>query len=127
MVMSMAKEHWIKFVGWLDKDKKIAIVEYGGRKYYIPRTRLIPHPVCQLRHLDIRDPNKLAIICAEENSFLGIPVFRHILHLDKLGNPKLIEPQKVYDFPKTVKFSCVRDKILKEKMDTDKAIKVCSV
>ena len=118
---------YMKFVRWLDPQKRIAVIRVAGREYYVPRTRLIPHLMCQLRHPEIKDPNQLAIKCAEENSFFGLAVFRHILHLEKLGNPKLIEREKVYDFPKNISFSCVRDKIVKEKIDLDEAIKICSV
>lgn len=116
-----------EFVGWVDPEKKIAKIKAYGQIFYVPRTRLIPHLSCQAKYFGkIKDPNELAIKCAEENSFFGIPIFRHILHLVKIGNPTAIEKEKVYDFPRDVDFFCVREEILKGE-PTDEAIKKCRV
>jgi len=121
-----------RFLRWLDPEKRWALflIVDTGQQMVVPRSRLIPHPLCQyeLEAQGIRDPNRIAEICAERNSLFGIPIFRHYLHLIKKGDYMAMDAEeweKTYYFPPHVDFSKVRDLIL-QGWDIDEAIAECS-
>lgn len=78
-----------KFIKWVDPEKRWALFtdEDTKQQFIVPRSRLIPHPLCQyeLEAQGIRDPNRIAEACAERSSVFGIAIFRHYLHLMKKG------------------------------------------
>jgi len=123
------------FVRWLDPQRLWAVIKVSDRLtyyMYVPRTRLIPHPACELeaRSKGITDPNDIVDYCAERSSLFGIPLMRHFAHL-YLTKKDLYcmdseEQRKAYLFPSTVDFSCVRDCILERKGDVDECIRLCS-
>jgi len=119
-------EDKIDFKKWVD-GKDYAMVEYDGKEYLVPRTRMLPHPVCQvkLERKGVTDPDELVDKCAERDSMFGLSVFHHIFHLAKEKAPMKREPEKVYPIPEDVSFGCVRDHVLKGE-DIDKAYKECS-
>lgn len=130
----MAKQEFV-FVKWL-YDKHLAVFKdtLSGKYFVVPKSRLIPHPICEYKHSNIRDPNLLSEICTEENSLFGIAIFRHFLHKLKLhelsDSPDRVivteeDIEKAYDFPLITDFSCVRDCILRGG-DTDLCIAECS-
>ena len=134
----MPSEREFRFVRWYDPNKLFAVFEVTDLKQYflVPRSRLIPHPLCQysLEAKGIRDPNLIAEICAEQGSVFGIAIFRHWLHCVKTGkvakDPSALVPdeedyEKAYPFPPNVDFSCVRDCLLRGE-DTDICIAECS-
>jgi len=123
-----------KFRKWIyiNGMKAFAVIydTESGEEFYVPRSRLIPTPACEgyARSLGLNDPNKIMEFCVERNSFFGIPVFRHYLHLRAKGDLKSMDVEelyKAYEFPPKTDFSCIRDLILQGK-DTDIAIAMCS-
>ena len=116
-----------RFVRW-GPEKTYALFEYEGRLVNIPFSRLIPHALCEssLRSIGVKDPNRIARLCAESSSIFGPVAFRHYLHLSlAYGNTLVREREKEYLFPETIDFSCVRDLIIRGE-DTDEAIRRCS-
>lgn len=119
-----------KFVRWWDRERRFAVFEdtKTHELFIVPRSRIIPHALCEAKHSDVGDPNRIAEICAEENGLFGIPLFRWYLR-KKLRRALLKvadeDWEKAYFFPPTVDFSCVRDLILQGER-TDEAIRRCS-
>ena len=123
-----------KFVKWLDSEHLWALIEVSDRNtyyMYVPRSRLIPHPLCEMeaRSLGIIDPNEIVDYCTERSSFFGIVLMRHFTHL-YLTKRNLYcmdqeEKAKAYRFPSTIDFSCLRDCIL-ESGDVDECVRKCS-
>ena len=120
-----------KFLRWLDPEHRWALFQVvdTGEQMVVPRSRLIPHTICEgeARGKGLRDPNAIIDYCTERNSLFGIPIFRHWLHLTKKGNLMSMDEEeweKAYYMP-PVDFSCVRDCILAGK-DTDVCIAECT-
>ena len=121
-----------KFLDWIDPEHHWArfLIVDTGEVMIVPRSRLIPHPLCQYEAeaKGIKDPNAIADYCTEKNSLFGIPLFRHWLHLTKKGNLLAMDEEeweKAYYFPPHMDFSCVRDCLLRGG-DTDLCIANCS-
>ena len=120
-----------RFVRWLDSKRRFAVFECVDTKelFIVPRSRIIPHPVFEYSHPEIKDPNLLAELAAENNSFFGIGIFRWYTHkVWTKKNPLEVDEEdweKAYYFPPRVNFSCVRDRILKGE-EHDVAVAECS-
>jgi len=118
----------LRFIRWLDPEKRFAVFEYYGTQFVVPRSRIIPHPVFEYTHPEIKNPNLLAETATESNSVFGIPIFRWFMH--KLSKGNLLEVDEddweaAYYFPPKTDFSCVRDCILRGG-DVDICIAECS-
>ena len=120
-----------RFIRWLDSERRFAIFECTDTKelFVVPRSRIIPHPVFEYSHPEVRDPNLLAELAAENNSFFGISIFRWYMHKvwAKKNNLEVDDEdwEKAYYFPPHIDFSCVRDRIRKGE-EHDIAVAECS-
>jgi len=108
------------FVRWLDPSHRWALFQVVDTKRFmvVPRSRLIPHTICEgeARGMGITDPNAIVDYCTERNSLFGIPLFRHWLHLTKKGDLMSMDAEeweKAYHLPPHVDFPCIRDCILR--------------
>ncbi|GEM_PF-4285704 len=132
MVTAEPSKLRFRFVEWVDPaTKKWAkfIVYPTLEVMVVPRSRLIPHQDCQnaVEYRGIRDPNRIAELCAEESSLFGLALYRHYLHLKKKGDlmsMDLEERGKTFYFHPELDFSCVRDMILRGE-STKKALIYC--
>ena len=112
-----------EFVRW-GEGKKYAVFrdKTTGKEFYVPRSRLIPTLPCEIKYRREGLTNREILEkCSEESSVFGIALARHFAHLfSKYKRFDVREPEKEYDIS-DVKFSKVRDLILKGK-GTDEAI-----
>ena len=121
-----------RFVRWLenyDKYFAVFIVVDTGEEFIVPRSRLIPHPVFEYTHPEVKDPNRLAELAAETNHLFSIPIFRWYMHkVWTKKNPMSIDDEDIelaYEFPSTIDFSCVRDCLLRGEIH-DLCVEKCS-
>jgi len=120
-----------RFIRWLDPEKRFALFEMVDTReqFIVPRSRIIPHPIFEYTHPGI-DPNRLAEMAAEQQSFFGIPIFRWYMHKCwTKKNPLEVDEEdweKAYFFPPNIDFSCVRDCVLKGGKDFDLCVEECS-